>query len=265
METIVICAYNRPEYFKKALKSLVSGKIPVYFFLDGGEGATQDENVKIIETSEIENYQIIRRSKNLGCGNNLIEARKTIFDQLGFESALILEDDLVLSPYFVPFMSNFLKWSGDALITSNGKCKESVDWKKEHLHMIKKSQFSQLWGYGLTKKIWNTIKSDLYYYQENFLIGSYKQRPHGKIQAWLKQLSPSIFKENCATGQDAATIYALNKAKIPIYVSIVNRIKNIGAVGEHFLPEHYLRHKLHEVNLDIFPEDQNIKEFYYAK
>jgi len=257
MEVAIVCGYNRPEYFKEVMRSLKPGDVPCYFFLDGGPEATQDEYVRLIESARLKNFQIVRRDGNIGCGNNLIEARRTIFDALGFESAVVVEDDHVLSPFYFSFMQRFMEWAGEAVTAPYRTCLESIEWKRENLYKVREEVGVPLWSYGITKGVWDKIKPHLYHYQTSFLGGHYKSRPNKAIQEYFRAYSDKpYFQGNCPTGQDAATIHALNVEKIPMHQVWVNRLKNIGVLGEHFYPEAYERHKLSQVALDPFPSDQ---------
>ena len=59
---IMVVAFNRPHYFRQVIESLEmnpeSQTLPFYFFLEGGKGATQQENLEIINSSNIKHNRL---------------------------------------------------------------------------------------------------------------------------------------------------------------------------------------------------------------
>ena len=101
MKTALFTAsYNRPELFLEVLKGLEQNKddlenIDVYHYIDGGVDSKQQELLAHIKNSNLEFEEIILREENYGVGRNLIGARRDLYDKLGYERVILVEDDLI--------------------------------------------------------------------------------------------------------------------------------------------------------------------------
>ncbi|MDT9225496.1 MAG: glycosyltransferase [Limnospira sp. PMC 1279.21] len=194
---VSISAYNRPEYFKQVVESLEnnpeSSFLDFYFFLDGGQESAQEENAKIITNSSIVNKHIIARHNNWGLGRNMIEARCTLFDVCGYDRVLVLEDDMVLSPYYIGLIFRLLDWS-EANFDDVGVVQGwfPCQWNREEkLHHLDKVCVGNphWWGYALSRKVWDEIKSLLYEYEDRFLKDrAYSQRDDHAIREFYKKI-----------------------------------------------------------------------------
>jgi len=264
MKCVVVIGYNRPKYFEKVVKSLESNPesqtLPFFFFLDGGPKSQQAKYNEIIEKHKFPLRTIINRDRNLGCGLNIIDAREHVFDHLGFDAAMIFEDDMIVSPHYIHLGFRLLRQFPDACIQGWNKCIQSREWKIKRLNLVI-TEKAHFWGYGMRKQTWDRISPFLKEYRERFLKGIYKDRPHGEIRKWFSSL---VENPPHATGQDAATETALQATKTRRIITMVNRGKYIGKEGIHLTSIRYEKARFGQVNLDIFPEDQNIKEFCFG-
>jgi hypothetical protein len=83
---IAIIAHNRPTYLKQVVQSIAGNteQFPIYVFIDHCE----DHGVILEQTNYIKKKlpsecKIIHRPLTLGCGRNIIDARRQLFDNLG--------------------------------------------------------------------------------------------------------------------------------------------------------------------------------------
>lgn len=288
---ISISAYNRPEYLKQVVESLEknpeSSFLDFYFFLDGGQESTQEENAKIITSSSIVNKHIIARDNNWGVGRNMIDARRTLFDVCGYDRVLVLEDDMVLSLHYIGLVFRLLDWAeanfdNVGMVQGWFPCTWNPEKKASNLQAVCVT-FAHFWGYALSRKVWNEMKQLLYEYEERFLknIPSYKSRNHKLIRnffnkvaqkEWLNEsinkwpenldIRSAYLSNTIGTGQDAATGLSLWSSGYCKLAMIVNRGLAIGKVGEHFREGLFKKMGLDSVILDIFEEDANISSFY---
>ncbi len=114
---ILIFAFNRPYHLNNLLVSLNQNKesknLPIKIFLDGPRNNKDKCNlkkiVKIIKKNKLNlpNLVIVKRRKNFGSKFNIINGISHSFKK--YDSAIILEDDLVLDKYFLKFMLFSLK------------------------------------------------------------------------------------------------------------------------------------------------------------
>ena len=114
---IVITTYNRPEHTKAMINSLLKNdlidKSDVYFFCDNYKNITDKEKVHktiqfINNASGFKLKKIIVRDKNLGMVTNTLTAINSICES--HEKFIFLEDDAILSPYFLTFMNACLNY-----------------------------------------------------------------------------------------------------------------------------------------------------------
>lgn len=117
---IVICAFNRPEYFKRLLSSIELQKLPInpsllHLNLDGyvnssdevmGKPNLQSEIVDFFNLKFPDSY-LHHQAFNVGIARAHHDARNIAFS-VNTEWALILEDDIVLSEDALRFLQEIL-------------------------------------------------------------------------------------------------------------------------------------------------------------
>lgn len=112
---ILLFTYNRPEHTRNTIealqKNLLAADSDLYIFSDApktpeaaGQVRTVRDYCKTI--SGFKSVQIIERQQNFGLGKNIIDGVKRIIDQRG--RVIVLEDDLLTSPYFLQFINQGL-------------------------------------------------------------------------------------------------------------------------------------------------------------
>ena len=268
MKCVVVIGYNRPKYFERVIKSLESNpesqNLPFFFFLDGGPESSQAKYNEIIEKYKFPLKTIINRDRNLGCGLNIIDAREHVFDRLGFDAAMIFEDDLIPADNYIKTVFNMLDQMPSAMCQAWTPDHRSRDEKLKFIGEIKISE-DNFWGYALTRETWGKIKHKLYEYRDLFLRNKpYRQRNDKEIRDWIQaQTNHSYFiHPNVPTGQDAITNLALLLADVPRYSTTVNYGIYIGKEGIHATLEIFNSKGFQKVNPDPLPTPE---EFYYAK
>ena len=112
---IALFAYNRPDHLKGTVNSLLQNSIAseseLWIFSDAPKN-----NEASIAVSEVRSFlksvkgfkkiHIIEREQNYGLGKNIIEGVTSVVSQYG--KIIVLEDDLITSPYFLQFMNDGL-------------------------------------------------------------------------------------------------------------------------------------------------------------
>ncbi len=162
---IVIFAFNRSDHLKKLLKSLVANKksleLPVIFFIDGPRSIEDQKKISSVKkeinkfSKYFKNLTINQRKRNIGCKENIISGLSECFKE--YNSAIILEDDLVLDKFFIDFMINAL---------------ERYKSKKKVFHISgysfldinpQKAVFTRLmncWGWATWSDRWTKLNTD---------------------------------------------------------------------------------------------------------
>ncbi len=112
---IAIFTYNRPDHTRRTIEALLLNKLAaksrLIIFSDGPKNAEGKEKVRqvrnyIHSVAGFESIEIIEREKNFGLGNNIIDGVTQIINRFG--KIIVLEDDLVTSPFFLDYMNSGL-------------------------------------------------------------------------------------------------------------------------------------------------------------
>jgi hypothetical protein len=112
---IALFVYNRPEHTKQTLEALRSNLIAnqsdLFIFSDGSKldehrEAVGEVRLLIRNVTGFKNVSLIERTDNLGLARSIIDGVTSLIDQYG--KAIVVEDDIVTSPYFLSFMNEAL-------------------------------------------------------------------------------------------------------------------------------------------------------------
>lgn len=114
---IVLFVYNRPWHTQQTIEALQKNKLAIDSELFIYSDAPKNENV-IGKVQQVRNYiktikdfrkvTIIEREKNWGLADSIIDGVTKIVNQYG--RIIVLEDDIVASPYFLKFMNDALEF-----------------------------------------------------------------------------------------------------------------------------------------------------------
>jgi len=171
---LLIFAFSRPTHISKLLKSLFTNSeafhIPIVIFIDGPR--KNEDNLKINQVKEViqkfkvnsKFMKIICRKQNLGCKENIISG-VTEYLKI-YESAIILEEDLVVDKYFLKYMLDSLSIyesskkvfhiSGYSFITENASNKAIF------------SRLMNCWGWATWRDRWEFLNKDVNQIKKSF-------------------------------------------------------------------------------------------------
>ena len=290
---ILLLGFNRIDYFTKVLTSLEQNKAAyehdLFVYIDGGPNARQEEIKELMAKSKFPNAEIVCRVNNLGIGRHLIDARRRLFDDLGYDRILLLEDDLVLGEHYVETVFKISDWASEyddiGTITAYNINSASIDEQGEQENQLIATN-RHFWAYVITKRVWDEIKHIIYAYEARFLSKStYTNRAHRRIR-WLfmrKWINlPRFMKSNrlvpdkcvtppfpkipfrIATSQDAITALALWHHGYHRITTRVSRAEYIGIEGYSFSPEVYESQGFNKQNLGDYAHIQTPEEFVFA-
>ena len=112
---IVLFVYNRPVHTRKTVEALkcneLANESKLYIYSDAAIDDSAVEKVNevreyIKHITGFKQIYIIEREKNWGLANSIIDGVTTVVKKYG--KIIVLEDDLVTSPYFLRFMNDGL-------------------------------------------------------------------------------------------------------------------------------------------------------------
>lgn len=180
---IALFTYNRPDHTQQAVESLLTNAeakhSDLYIFSDGPKNDKAVEGVKAnreyIRSLKAANddfnspslnrkgregsfhsVTIIERDKNWGLANSLIAGITEVINKYG--RVIVVEDDLILSPYFLQFMNEALeKYKDDDRV---GTITAYVPPIKEQLPETFFLMYFMCWGWATWKRAWDLLEKD---------------------------------------------------------------------------------------------------------
>ena len=268
---ILLLGFNRVDYFSQTLAALQANEAAhecdLHVYIDGGEKARQEEIVALVKASTFENVNYVLRDRNWGIGRHLIDARRTLFDELNYDRVILLEDDMILAPSYIQTVLELSQWSqqfcdvGTVMAYNiNGDSLEQQQSQQDHVIATNR----HFWGYVLTKDVWQIIKPIVYDFESKYLMNtSYAKRSHFRIRwmfmrSWMSKKRQTrsgkrMVPDECLsapfpkiprkspTSQDAITALALWHHGFTRITTRVSRAQYIGVEGFSFSPEVYAK------------------------
>lgn len=166
LHPIIIFAYNRLHHLNILLNSLEKNylfkKSNVLVFSDGPKNEIdKDEidNVRNLLKKKLnpQYSEIVESNINLGLSRNIIEGLKQVFQI--YDSAIVLEDDLELSPYFLNYMNNALNlYASSEKVASIHGYMYPINFNRKipDYFFIKGAD---CWGWGTWRRAWKKFDS----------------------------------------------------------------------------------------------------------
>lgn len=238
---IVLIAFDRPDYFEQCCEalSLQADGRDVYLFQDSPWHMSQvdntDNNVSVFR-KYFPSGRLYVSESNFGVGFNTKAARETVFKS--HDAAVFIEDDLVLSPWYMDMMDELEDQFRDdnRIGMVNGYCGavkgigNSVQHQKENIDKFVAMEHTLapiLWA-----KKYEIIKPILYEYYDLLKHDNYIRRPHNKILRFWNSKGV-VDTQKIVTSQDCATVLSMllnNQIKIS---TATNNLLYIGVRGVH--------------------------------
>lgn len=163
---IVIFAYNRVDHLKKLIETLLqndeSKYSDLFVYSDAAANVEKQDAVNEVRKylQSIKGFKrktIIEREKNWGLRRNIIDGVTTVVEKYG--RVIVLEDDLVLSPFFLDYMNKALdKYCDDSRVMQI--CGSMIDICTNDLPDSFFSGFSDCYGWATWKESWALYKRD---------------------------------------------------------------------------------------------------------
>lgn len=163
---IVLFVYNRPWHTQQTVEALQKNELAqeseLFIYCDAAKNDAVKQSVQDVRSyiQSIDGFKkitIIEREKNWGLANSIIDGVTKIVNQYG--KIIVLEDDLVASPYFLRFMNEALtKYKNELSVFSITGYSHSNDIEK-----IDSTYFLRLtssWSWGTWKDKWKHFSHD---------------------------------------------------------------------------------------------------------
>ncbi|GAA0213597.1 glycosyltransferase [Methylophaga marina] len=161
---IILFVYNRPIHTKHTVQALqkntLASQSEIFIYSDGAKNDNQRELVNAVRKylKEIEGFKkitVIERHANLGLANSIIDGVTKIVNEFG--KVIVLEDDLVTSPYFLSYMNDGLSlYENDENVASIHGYVYPIDRLPETFFI----KGADCWGWATWKRAWNIFEPD---------------------------------------------------------------------------------------------------------
>jgi len=174
---VAVFGFNRAEHLDRTLKALMNNELanmtPVFIFIDGARHDSDMADVVAVQNvarkaTGFSRIEIVIRDKNAGLATSIIEGVSKVL--MEYDSVIVLEDDLVTSPYFLMYMNKALvryKYSKNVMSISAFGRKEVAEG------LCGMDQFdayfvprNSSWGWGTWKDSWQLADWDVSDYEE---------------------------------------------------------------------------------------------------
>lgn len=250
---IILFVYNRPEHTKKTIDALKLNQLAsdssIFIFSDGNKNENDRKAVEevrnyIATISGFKDVKITLRDKNLGLADSVISGVTEVIQKFG--KAIVLEDDIVTSPYFLKFMNEALDfYEKDKRIYSISGYNFPIKIPKSYQHKIYISPRPSSWGWATWKDRWakvDWIISDYDQFLSNkkeikkFNLGGddltrmLKKQMSGKINSWAIRWTYAHYKgkgyclfplksfaKNIGADRSGVHTRKTNKFKVDVY------------------------------------------------
>lgn len=158
---IVIFAFNRPTALKRLCNSLIQNhdieKHDILIFIDGPRNESDIPLINQVKdiASKITSY-IYTSETNKGLANSIISGVTEVINKYG--TAIVLEDDLILNPYFLDYMDRGLElYKDNPKVLSICGYGLKITKPKDYPHEVYAARRSSSWGWATWADRWNQV------------------------------------------------------------------------------------------------------------
>ena len=113
---IAFFSYNRPDHTRRSLEALranyLASQSRLFIFSDGAKNDSAREGVEQVREyiSTVDGFasvDVVERPHNYGCAKNIIDGITQVVNEFG--RVIVVEDDILTSPYFLSYMNDALE------------------------------------------------------------------------------------------------------------------------------------------------------------
>ncbi|MBQ7263142.1 MAG: glycosyltransferase [Synergistaceae bacterium] len=163
---IVLFVYARPEHTRRTVEALRANRLAsrsrLFVFSDGPKSdrarpAVEDVRRYVRAIDGFASVEIVEQERNIGLADSIIAGVTRVVDDHG--RAIVLEDDIVTSPYFLDYMNDGLELYKDD---------EDVATIQGHIYPLDIDGLPQsyflpsmgCWGWGTWARAWRDFEPD---------------------------------------------------------------------------------------------------------
>lgn len=161
---IALFAYNRPHHLRGTVEALAKNSLAAYselhVFLDGAKSDADRDAVAAVRQyiSEIEGFKSISvtaQEKNQGLAASIVGGVSLLLDS--HERVIVLEDDIITSPFFLEFMNDALEaYKSDLEVASIHGFMYAAEGLPETFFL----RGADCWGWATWRRAWQVFNPD---------------------------------------------------------------------------------------------------------
>jgi len=254
---IVVFTYNRPEHTQLTLDALLQNPLAnesdIIIYSDSARTANHNKAVDEVRSylSELTGFRsikVIHRDKNFGLAESIIQGVTEVLQQS--EKVIVLEDDMVVSPYFLEYMNEALEQfvDDDRVISVHGYV-YPVDIELPEAFFL---PGADCWGWATWRRGWALFNSDGQYLLDELVRRHLIQEfDYNGAYPFLNMLKEQIKGENDSWAvRWYASAFLTNKLTLYPGRSLVNNIGNDSS-GTHCGDSDSMDAKLSETKINL--------------
>ncbi len=214
---ILLFVYNRPMHTRQLIQSLLANVLSeqstLIVYSDGAK--SPEDELAVGQVRELvrnlhgfAEVQVVERAENWGLAANIIDGVTRQVQRFG--KVIVLEDDLVLSPYFLQFMNDALTvYEDEPMVGHIQACDFTHDPSLPETFLVK---WTGSWGWATWQRAWQHFNPDgkalLHELEKRCLTrqfdfdGAYgftrmlRHQVQGKNNSWAIRWNASLFLKN---------------------------------------------------------------------
>lgn len=162
---IALFAYNRPHHLSVTIKALMDNSISkdsdLFIFIDGPKDKTDFENVGLVrniakQTHGFASVKVVSRPRNFGLSRSISEGVSDVLNS--YDRVIVLEDDLIVSPYFLGYMNDALDlYFNDDVVASIHGYNYPIEQNDQQTYFLRGAD---CWGWGTWRRAWQHFNPD---------------------------------------------------------------------------------------------------------
>lgn len=166
---IVLFVFNRLEHTKKTIESLKTNSLAaeseLFVYSDGPRSREDEADVAAVRAliDDLDGFKRItvhKRATNCGLAGSVIAGVTDVIQQYG--RAIVIEDDLQFSPYFLNYMNEALdRYEGDQRIFSVGGYSPPLKIPEDYTMDSYLSYRCCTWGWATWQERWDKVDWDI--------------------------------------------------------------------------------------------------------
>lgn len=174
---IVMFVYNRADHFEQTYRALSNcpeaKESELFVFSDGAKseaGAAKVQDVRNVlyaakKEKAFKEFHIVENPINWGLAKSVIDGVTQVIEQYG--TVIVVEDDCVVSPYFLKYMNDGLHiYGNNKKIGSIAGYTPVFHFPRDYTEDVFLTYRSCSWGWATWKDRWDTVDWDMSYMKD---------------------------------------------------------------------------------------------------